>query len=164
MELFLQHFAEPWAYQGDLHQYLKHVWCYNSSSYNLSPNLDQVLRQRNTRLCYLPPCSTHLVQPADQFIIAKIKDASNRRWELKKAQLIEAGEWQNNLLGNRGWSGKLKNPGKEYFLHLTADAVWDVNSERDAYDFSYARKSMIRCGVSLDVDGVWRKEQIFPHL
>jgi hypothetical protein len=67
----------------------------------------------------------------------KIKDAWNHRWEQKKAQLIEAGEWQNNPLGNRGWSGKLKNPGKEYFLHLAADLVQDVNSERDAYVFSY---------------------------
>jgi hypothetical protein len=24
--------------------------------------------------------------------------------------------------------------------------------------------TMIRCGLSLDVDGVWRVEQFFPHL
>jgi hypothetical protein len=83
---------------------------------------------------------------------------------LKKTQLIEAGEWQNNPLGNRGWSGKLKNPRKEYFLHLTADAVRDVNSERDTYGFSYARKDIIRCRLSLDVDGIWKVEQLFLHL
>jgi hypothetical protein len=44
MELFSQYFAEPRAYQGDVHQHLKHVWCDNLSSHNLSPNLDQVLR------------------------------------------------------------------------------------------------------------------------
>jgi hypothetical protein len=115
-------------------------------------------------LCYLPPCSTHLAQPADQFIIAKIKDAWNRQWKLKKAQLTEAGKWQNNPLRNRGWSRKLKNPGKEYFLHLAADVMRDMNSERDAYGFSCARKAMIRCGLSLDVDRIWRVEQLFLHL
>jgi hypothetical protein len=30
---------------------------------------------------------------------------------------------------------------------------------------SYTRKEMIRCGLSLGVDGVsWRYEQLFPHL
>ena len=44
MELFLRYFAELWAYQRDAHQHLKHVWCDNLSSHNLSSNLDQVLR------------------------------------------------------------------------------------------------------------------------
>jgi hypothetical protein len=64
---------------------------------------------------------------------------------------------------NQGWLGKLKNPGKEYFLHLAADAVRDVNSKRDAYGFSYTRKAMIHCGLLLDVDGIWRIEQLFQH-
>ena len=29
---------------------------------------------------------------------------------------------------------------------------------------SYARKSMIRCGLALDVDGTWSIGQLFPHL
>ena len=82
----------------------------------MSLELDHVLRHTNTRLCYLPACSTHLAQPSDQFIIAKIKNTWNRRWELKKAELIEAREWQNNPYRNRGWLGKLKNPRKEYFF------------------------------------------------
>jgi hypothetical protein len=40
IKLFLQYFAEPQAYQGDPHQHLKHVWCDNLSSHNLSPKLD----------------------------------------------------------------------------------------------------------------------------
>ena len=39
-----------------------------------------------------------------------------------------------------------------------------MNSERGAYDLLYAQKAMIRCGLSLDVDGIWRIEQPFPHL
>ena len=40
----------------------------------------------------------------------------------------------------------------------------DVNSERDAHGVLYARKAMIHCGLLLDVDGIWRIEQLFPHL
>jgi hypothetical protein len=29
---------------------------------------------------------------------------------------------------------------------------------------TYARKSMIKCGLSLDQDGVWKMEQVFPKL
>jgi hypothetical protein len=39
-----------------------------------------------------------------------------------------------------------------------------VNEEHDAYGMTYARKSMIRCGLSLDLDGVWKTEQLFPEL
>jgi hypothetical protein len=29
---------------------------------------------------------------------------------------------------------------------------------------TYARKAMIRCGMSLDSDGTWKVGQLFPHL
>jgi hypothetical protein len=29
---------------------------------------------------------------------------------------------------------------------------------------TYVRKSMTRCGLSLDQDGVWKIEQLFPEL
>lgn len=40
----------------------------------------------------------------------------------------------------------------------------DVNEEQDAYGMTYARKFMIWCGLSLDQDGVWKTEQLFPKL
>ena len=42
--------------------------------------------------------------------------------------------------------------------------MWDMNSESDAYGFSCARKAMIRCRLSLDVDRIWKIEQFFLHL
>jgi hypothetical protein len=91
--------------------------------------LQRVLQAKNTELCYLPACSTNLCQPADQFIIAKIKDAWTRRWESKKTELICEQQWQNDSHGERGFSGKLKNLGKPYFLSLAAAAVRDMNEE-----------------------------------
>lgn len=35
---------------------------------------------------------------------------------------------------------------------------------RDENGLSYARKAMIRCGLSQDLNGQWRVEQLFPHL
>jgi hypothetical protein len=104
------------------------------------------------------------VQPTDQTIIAKIKDAWIRRCEMKKLEMICTDQWQNDPQGRRGWFGKLRNSGKPYFLSLATVPIRDVNEELDAYGMTYARKSMMRCGLSTDQDGVWRCEQLFLEL
>jgi hypothetical protein len=168
MGLFTEYFVDPIAYLGDRGGHLKHVWVDNSSSHNrslqLQLQLQHVLDNKNIKLCYLLACSTSLAQPIDQLIIAKIKDAWTRWWEMKKEESICTDQWQNDPLGRRGWFGKLKNPDKPFFFTLAVDIVRDVSHEWDHYGMTYARKAMIRCGMSLDVDGVWRCEQLFPHL
>jgi hypothetical protein len=34
----------------------------------------------------------------------------------------------------------------------------------DAYGLSFAQKAMIRCGLLLDVNGIWHEEQLTPDL
>ena len=68
-------------------------------------------------------------------------------------QLIIDNEWQGN--GLAGSSGALENPSKPYFFQLTANVVRDVNAQRDRNGISFARKAMIRCGMSLGMDGAW---------
>ncbi|OWZ02799.1 hypothetical protein PHMEG_00025575, partial [Phytophthora megakarya] len=34
----------------------------------------------------------------------------------------------------------------------------------DKHGLSYARKAMIRCGLSLGLDGIWSPVQLYPHL
>ncbi|KAF1790076.1 hypothetical protein GQ600_21878 [Phytophthora cactorum] len=114
-------------------------------------------------VCFRPNASD-LCQPADSFVIAKIKDVWRSMWNGKKIDLIYNGEWQNKPLGKSTGSGKLKNPGKGFFLSLAAKAIRQVNAYRDKNNLNYARKAMIRCGCSLDVDGVWRVKQLYPHL
>ena len=101
----------------------------------------------------MPQCSTHLCQPADTFIISKVKDAWTRRWEAKKINLIETNIWQNTPRTDGHWSGKLINPGKRFFLQLAVYSVEDVNREVDCNHLSYPRKAMIRSCMSLDIDG-----------
>jgi hypothetical protein len=125
------------------------VWLGNCSSHSLTPRLTTILTGKNTILRYLLPCSTHLCQPADTFIISKIKDAWTKRWKAKKIELIQTNAWQNTARANGQWSGKLTNPGKRFFLQLAADSVEDVNKEIDYNNMSYAMKAMIRCGMAL---------------
>ena len=162
--LFAEYFFEPRAFQSDVHGRSKVVWVDNCAGHNMTPQLSIVLEAKQTILKYLPPCSTHLCQPADTFIISKVKDAWTRRWEAKKIDLIEANNWQNTPRTDGHWSGKLINPGKRFFLQLAADSVEDVNREVDCDHLSYARKATIRSGMSLAIDGTWSVHQLFPHL
>lgn len=78
--------------------------------------------------------------------------------------MIRLDAWQNVPRAYGTWSGKLKNLGKRFFFQLAADAIEDVNREVDIDNMSFARKSMIRCGLALGIDGTWNVQQLFPHL
>ncbi|ETO99823.1 hypothetical protein F441_22753 [Phytophthora nicotianae CJ01A1] len=93
-----------------------------------------------------------------------IKDAWKAKWNEKKLELIQDNNWQNKVRKNGSWSGKLQNPGKKFFLQLAADSVKAVNLQKDKNGMSYACKAMIRCGLSLGIDGTWTVEQLYPHL
>jgi hypothetical protein len=86
------------------------------------------------------------------------------RWERKKLQLIQQGAWQSQVCQDGSCSCKLCNPGKGFFLQLVIESMNDVNSQSDSHGMSYARKSMIRCGLSLDNFGIWHEEQLFLRL
>ena len=67
---------------------MKTIWLDNYSGHSMTPRLAAILAAKNIVFKFLPPCSTHLCQPADTFLISKIKDAWTRRWEAKKIELI----------------------------------------------------------------------------
>jgi hypothetical protein len=77
--LFSQYFEEPRAYQSDLYNRTKTIWVDNCTAHNITPQLAMVLAEKRTTLKYLPPCTIHLCQPTDTFIISKIKDAWTKR-------------------------------------------------------------------------------------
>ena len=114
--LFAKSFSEPRAFQSDVHSCSKVVWVDNCMGHNTTPQLNIVLEAKQVIVKYLLPCSTH--QPANTFIISKVKDAWTRRWEAKKIDLIEANTWQNILWTDGHWSGKLINPGKRFFFAI----------------------------------------------
>ena len=59
---------------------------------------------------------------------------------------------------------KLTNPCKRFFLQLAANAIKDVNRFLDSNNMSYAKKAMIRCGLTLGIDGTLTTNQLFLHL
>jgi hypothetical protein len=97
------------------------------------------------------------VQPCDSFVISKIKDEWSSMWGECKYQASKDGQWASG-------SGSIKNPGKMFVLHLAAKAIQRVNAMRDANGIGYARKAMIRCGLSLDVKGQWHVPQLSLEL
>lgn len=111
----------------------------------------------NTELRYFPKSTTHSVQPADYFTIQKLKHAWTRRLEEGKMLLVKTGLWTDS-------SGKIRNPGKTYFMKLAVAAVRDVNYQRDGNGITYGRKAMIRTGIALNINGLWEEGQFSPKL
>ncbi len=66
----------------------------------------------------------------------------------------------------------MENPGKRFFffLKLAADSIRDVNSQKDNHGISYARKAMVRIGMSLNYNPdtgestKWEEAQLFSNL
>ena len=83
-QLFPEWFLEHRAYQPDPYGRTKTIFLDNYGGHNITPELESALQKTNTKLLFLPPCSTDLCQPADSFVISKIKDAWTRSWDEKK--------------------------------------------------------------------------------
>lgn len=60
--------------------------------------------------------------------------------------------------------GETARSGQEVLFEIGAAAVRDGNHMRDSNGLTYARKSIIRSGLSLNLNCQWRKDQLFPHL
>lgn len=74
-----------------------------------------------TQIRKLVPTATNLLQPAEMLPNHKLKDAWLKRWDLYKMDCIKKGKWENGE--NNDVIGKSPNPGKTFFLNLTADLV-----------------------------------------
>ena len=166
-EVFSQYFDEPRTYQGDPLRRLKHVWVDSCNGNNDSKALQEVLTKKNTVLRFFPPSCNHMCQPAES-VVAKIKDVWHKRWDARKMNEVSQRSEQGIFVAPQGdaiISGKsVAHPGNHYFLTLAAESIRAVNAERDANGVSHARKAMIRCGLSLDVDGNWSVRQLSPEL
>lgn len=101
----------------------------NYASHVVSESIQGALEGIRTTLRKLPPNATDLVQPADSLIIQKIKDVWRERWDRYKYDCIKNGSWKDGIEGSG--SGRLLNPGKRIFFKLAADAVKDVDNQRD---------------------------------
>ena len=133
----------------------------DNCSGHLEPDIQREnLAKINAVIKFLSKNATHLCEQADSFVIQKLKQRWRILWDEEKVRLIDSRQWKEGLLK----SGKLPNPGKLFFLKLAARVIRDVNKMRDKNGLTYAQKSMIRCGLSRDLNGKWRICPLFPHL
>ena len=95
-------------------------------------------------------------------MIQQVKDEWRRLWNLHRLQCVSE-ERFNDRLNPKG-SRKLENPGKEFFLKLARDVIRNVNNERDKNGHFYARKAMVRTGLSLNFNGKWEEAQLSREL
>ena len=49
-------------------------------------------------------------------------------------------------------------------MQLTTDVIEDINRKVDCNNLSYARKTMIKLGMSLAIDGIWNVHQLLSYL
>ncbi|OWY93114.1 hypothetical protein PHMEG_00037609, partial [Phytophthora megakarya] len=127
---FREYLTEPRAMRKDWKGRKKHIFLDNCSGHLSNDECPQELLELKAELRYLSANATDLCQPADSFVIAKIKDVWAQKWNQRKIDLIEGGKWQNNKRNDGSWSGKLRNPGKSFFLHLATETIREVNSKK----------------------------------
>lgn len=88
----------------------------------------------NTKLCKLPANATDLVQPADSFVIQRIKEAWRRRCDDYKLSCVKNGIWKDGVESEG--NGKLLNPGKKYSPNIASESVKEVIIMVDRNRFS----------------------------
>ena len=155
--VFPQYFAERKVFKPLPNQRKRILFVDNCGGHSTTPELKEALRNSKTELHFFPPNATDLGEPADSFVIQKLKDAWRLRWDKYKMEVVAK-------QGFTEGSGKIPNPGKSFFLKLAVASVRDFKNLRDSEGLGYARKAMIRCGMSLNVNGLWEESQLFPKL
>ncbi|POM60316.1 LOW QUALITY PROTEIN: hypothetical protein PHPALM_30834 [Phytophthora palmivora] len=159
-KLFRECLKEKRAMHGDVHVRKKIIYLDNCSGHLEAEECRTELDAINSDLTFFSPNATDICQSGDAFVESKIKDAWKAKWDEKKIERIK-----NNCWGKHGsWSGKLQNPGKLFFLQFAVEAVKAVNLQKDKNGISYGRKAMIRCDLSLGMEGTWSVDQLYPHI
>ena len=161
--MFVEWLKEPRAISGDGRQ-LSHLFVDNCSSHVVDDEGQDVLDRKNILLHHLPKNATDLCQPLDSFVLKVFKDCWRQKWNNKKWDLITTNSFSDDVSSRNGWSGKLTNPGKRFFLELAAEVTREINTRRDDSGMSLAQKAMVRCGLGVDSSGQWTKSMLFPHL
>lgn len=61
-------------------------------------------------------------------------------------------------------SGNLINLKKRFILKPAAESIFDFNKKRDMDGLQYARKLLVKCIFSKNMNNVGKVHQIFPNL
>ena len=128
-----------------------------ATGHDETPDTLTALSEIRASLRKLPANSKNLCQPLDSFIIKCFKGLWREEWEKERKRLIENNQFSMD-------SGKLLHPTREWYMRLALECVQKINERHGENGLSFPRKAMFRCGLSLDIDGIWRRQQLFQHL
>lgn len=155
--VFLEWLSESQAISPAPELITRDLFLDNTSGHAETSEVRDALQNLRTRMRKLPPCATEKAQPLDSFIIRKFKRVWRDSWDTERKKRIAEGQFSPD-------SGKVKHPHRHWYMSLALKCVETINNTQDGGGISLPRKAMIRTGLSLDVVGYWRKEQLFPHL
>ena len=130
----------------------------NCASHNDSTQALLTTDRLNMEIKKLPVNTIDLCQPANSFVISKIKDAWTQHWEAHKLQCVQNGYWKDEVRIDGRASGVLKSPGKHFFMDLAEVAMKDekskatgwvrtqqnLSSSRHVHFFSYLKHTPLR--------------------
>lgn len=157
-QTWLKRLSEPLTPEKLQHGKQRYLFVDICSSHRKGGDFDMCLSITSTKLHKFPANATHLLEPVDSFVIQKFKDVWRRLWDSHHLKGIKDGRF--NDWSNSEASGKLVNPRKLFYFKLAAAIVREVNSQVDKDGNNYARKEMMRCGLSFDDDGVWSENML----
>lgn len=154
---FIEYLSEPRAIdvRPDLEQ--RNLFVDNANGHRLNEGIEEALSIINTALKKLPANTTHICQPLDQFIICEIKRIWRTAWDQKRMEMTLGSNYA-------AVSGNLNHPHRHWYMQLAKDCIEEVNLMVDDSGMPLVRKAMIKCGLSCDIDGVWRTEMLSEEL
>ena len=91
--VFREWLSEPRAIKADTYGRKRVIFVNNCTGQNDTDGFKACLARVNTEFRKLPANATDLIQPADSFVISKLKDAWRKRWDEYKVGMMNRGEW-----------------------------------------------------------------------
>lgn len=116
-------------------------------------DVTEKLKSLNSTLHKCPANASQLVLPTDGALFENLKGIWNKHWEQYQSRFVPQ-------KGRRQAKGRLSSPKKKWYLDICARVVREFNELKDKDGINYARRAMIRTGMALDTDGVWRESQL----
>lgn len=151
---------KPRVIQKNLGNKQRALFMDTCSSHIMNHSVDLVLHRIDTNLYKLPAKAIDLVQPVNSFVIQKIEDVWQLKWDIYKLDCVKKGSWKFG--GMCKGSGRLLNPCKQ--IRLAAGAVREVYSMNGSNGIFYARKAMKITGMSVRYNKVLSEARLMQDL